>query len=150
MRRIVIWVVTLFFLSTAVGAEAVNYVNVTLKVAEGSYYLNKVTCPVTVLESADGVAVLEAAKASGCISSYELVHFSFGAFVNCIDGVCTDPPPTYLRYWAMRDYGPEIYSGGPHRCDPTSYGVSDYQAFEGGQLSFTFETFVTGSLPVTC
>jgi hypothetical protein len=69
------------------------------------------------------------------------VFTGFGNFVNCIDdGVvgneCGDPAPSYARYWDMRV-----------NCVVTPYGIDDYKAHDGDELSFTYETLVTGTAP---
>lgn len=116
--------------------------NVTLRIAQYDYAAATATCSLSVDAGADGLTVLAAARSAGCIKGYTLQTFGLGHFVDCIDdgsplgNECGDPAPTYARYWDMRV-----------NCVVTSYGVDDYRAKAGDELSFTFETLVTGTVP---
>ena len=82
-------------------------------------------CDVSVLAGADGVAVLDAAVASGCIASYHVIWFGTEAFVDCINGTCSTFP---VQDWGM--YVDEHL---------TSYGASDYRAVDGDELEFSYQ-----------
>lgn len=86
-------------------------------------------CEVTVADGADGGAVLDAAVASGCISSYAVKSFDFGSLLHCIDRVCGDADPLRAAcwYWSMHLNGV-----------PTDYGIDGYRAANGDVLSFVF------------
>ncbi len=87
-------------------------------------------CPVTVAEGSDGSSVLDAAVASGCLQSYDLVAFAgLGNFVNCIDSVCSGPDPNKAGcwFWGMFENGLL-----------TEYGVDGFRAAEGDVLSFAY------------
>jgi hypothetical protein len=112
-------------------------VAVTLKIAQYDYVAGTVSCDVSVGQGAGGLAVLDAARAKGCIVSYKTQLFGEAHFVSCIDDgtvgeECADPAPTYARYWDMRV-----------NCTVTMYGVDDYKAHAGDELSFTYETYPT-------
>lgn len=95
-------------------------------------------CPLTVAENADGVAVLDAAVAAGCIGSYSTVTFGeFGRFLDCIDGVCAggDPAGAGCWFWAMHENGL-----------PTAYGVDGFRAADGDVLSFLLEPYGAAAL----
>jgi hypothetical protein len=97
-------------------------------------------CPLTMAEGADGLAVLDAAKSSGCIGSYTTVTFAgFGTFLQCIDGVCggRDPRGAACWYWAMTENGVM-----------TDYGVDGFRAGNGDVLSFTLAPY--GAQPAGC
>ena len=93
-------------------------------------------CPVQVAAGANGLAVLDAAKAAGCIVSYTTAFG--GAFVDCINEVCSQylaasvaGARTAGTYWAM-------YLNGGY----TTFGVADYTASNGDALLFDYEHFV--------
>lgn len=148
-RRSSLLILCALLLIPALSAGAAGDVSMTLRVSNPTYLANTKACPVQVPAGANGIAVLDAAKATGCISSYVLVTYSIGSFVQCIDGVCGDPAPTYLRYWAMRTDTLDL-PGGRRLCEPTSYGVDSYSASAGAELSFTFESYASGVAPVPC
>lgn len=92
-----------------------------------------VKCDLAVPTGADGLAVLESAKASGCIQSYEVVEYpGFGFFLNCIDTVCggADPLPVACWYWALHLNGA-----------PTEYGLDGYRAASGDVVTFLYAPY---------
>ncbi len=92
-------------------------------------------CPVTVDEGSNGLAVLDAAAAAGCIRSYKVVVYpGLGDFVDCIDRVCTGPGATgpLCSFWAMTENGVL-----------TDYGVDGFHADQGDVLSFTYAPYGT-------
>ena len=91
------------------------------------FHLDYKDCNVTVPVGSDGAAVLDAAVASGCISSWSGTTYDFGTFVDCIDGICSAPP----TYWAMSLNGVS-----------TDYGISDYGATNGDVLGFDYVQWV--------
>jgi hypothetical protein len=114
-------------------AHATTNVSVTLDVGiEASIAPQVHQCTVSVPLGANGTVVLDAAIAAKCISSYHLQHYSFGDFVDCIDGVCGQDAIVEGTFWAMFLNG---------AC--TSYGVTDYSAADGDVLSFEYSDYYT-------
>lgn len=97
-------------------------------------------CAVTVPAGVDGVAVLDAAVASGCptITSYSVTYFpGYGAFLDCLNGVCGESlftPPDY-PVWAGTGWS--FHANGPY----SSFGLSGYQAKNLDVLAFTYEGY---------
>src|SRR5438552_8022911 len=60
-----------------------------------------IDCPVDVPAGSNGTVVLDAMVAKGCISSYEVQHYSFGDFVSCIDGICGQDAILEGTFWAF-------------------------------------------------
>ena len=118
----------------ASGASAAS-VDVKLHVSMGNRAAAKATCLVSVSAGADGVSVLQAAVATGCISSYKLENFGFGDYVSCIDGICEQVG----TYWAM--YENRAY---------TSYGIRGFRSDHGDELWFNYEQYVTCLTPLGC
>lgn len=89
-------------------------------------------CPVTVAEGSDGTVVLNAAKAAGCVSSFETRTFpGFGTFVDCISDVCgVEDPDGWYWYWGIH-----------LNLAPTSYGVDGYRAKNADHLMFLYQVF---------
>lgn len=96
-------------------------------------------CPVTVAPGANGLAVLDAAVASGCptVLSYEASSSPYGAFINCIDGLCGQTvlsAPTYPvnvgTYWGF-------YVNGSY----SQVGVEGYSAHDLDVLLFDYEAY---------
>jgi len=55
-------------------------------------------CTVTVSTGANGLAVLDAAVADGCIDSYDTATFpGFGEYVTCINDICE----AVVTFWAL-------------------------------------------------
>lgn len=96
-------------------------------------------CDVTVPTGANGIAVLSAAKATGCIDGYTTRnHPQFGVQVTCIEQVCQAPDEALnLTYWG-------IYLGD----DYASTGVSGLSfPRDGRDLGFRYETWATYLVP---
>ena len=132
-------VITMVALFTAVPATAKpktasttsSTVSVTLRLSVAEPFASPTikTCPVSVDAGADGIAVLEAAKTSTCITSYETTTYTgIGTFVDCIDEICG----AAVTYWRMTDNGAL-----------TDYGVDGFQAAAGDVLGFSYTQWVT-------
>ena len=109
-------------------------VSVRFGVSAATYTPTDRACTVSVPSGANGVAVLNAAKAKHCIVSYKLQSFpGLGHYVQCIDGLCAAPASAlFLTYWAM-------YVNGV--C--SSYGIDHFSASPGKRLTFAYTTWVT-------
>lgn len=115
----------------AAPSDAATPVTVEFGLSAGTATPTGAACPVTVPEGANGLAVLDAAVAKRCIVSYKAETYSFGAFISCINEVCGAPPEAlWLTYWEMAVDGV---------C--STYGVSDFRAAEGKQLTFSYTTW---------
>lgn len=124
-------------------APPAHAAGVTLEVSAANHAAVVKSCPVTVSDGANGIAVLNAAKASGCISGYTTRTFpGIGRYVACIDGICqaTDgvAPETdgFATYWEMRENG-----------SFTSYGIDGFTADAGDRLTLTYTNFATFLVP---
>ena len=120
---------------TALPAHA-NDVTVTFGVSAGTYVPTSAACPLTVAAGANGVDVLEAAVAKGCITSYQTVAFEFGTFVSCIDDVCgqtvaAPPVASAGTYWNMYENGVSTW-----------YGVDGFSAEDGDELAFAYTGWI--------
>jgi hypothetical protein len=105
---------------------------VTFGLGAAHYVPDGAVCTLSVPTGANGIAVLDAAVAKGCIASYHTQHTSLGDFVDCIDGVCGDTATgAYLTYWAL-------YWDGT----AASAGVDDFRAGTEHDLSFSYVTWV--------
>lgn len=145
-RRVVSCVVGVVaaFLAVGISARADGNVSVTLHVDLAQYGTGATLaeCDVSVPEEADGIAVLNAAEAQGCIDSWTPKEFPFGTYVECINDICAheifivDRSAGAGTYWAMRENG-----------DYTLYGVDGFEAQAGDELSFTYETWGLTPLP---
>lgn len=112
-------------------AHAAN-VTVTFGLSAGVHAATGTACPVSVPAGADGISVLDAAKAKGCIVSYHKQHYSGGDLVDCINEVCGAPPEAmYATYWSM-------YVDGK----ATIYGVNDFRAADGKDLAFVYTSWL--------
>lgn len=112
---------------SAVPAHASDVV-VTFGVSAGTYAPTGAACPLTVPLGANGIAVLNAAVANGCITSYQAQSFDFGTFVSCIDEVCGQTVAgTAGTYWNMYENGVSTF-----------YGVDGFSADNGDELSFAY------------
>ncbi|MCA1834089.1 MAG: DUF4430 domain-containing protein [Actinomycetota bacterium] len=126
-----------------VPAHASN-VSLTLRVSPGDAAspVPIAQCPVSVPASADGIAVLDAATASHCISGYDTVTYAgYGTFVTCIDGICGQPnaqtPVDGLAtFWHMFE-----------NKQSTSHGVDAYTAASGDVLEFSYAPSVICFIP---
>jgi len=120
-------------LALAPAAHATTNVNVTLDVGVAASVAPQAhQCTVSVPVGSNGTTVLDAAVAAQCISSYHVQHYSFGDFVDCIDGVCGQDAVVEGTFWAMFLDG---------AC--TAYGVTDYSAADGDVLSFEYSDYFT-------
>lgn len=130
---------SLLALASFSSAQAAHQVTVTLAVSTHAYPVKDLSCPVSVAHGSNGIALLDAAKSAGCISSYSTITYpGFGTFISCINQRCGDEAENlYLRYWAMRE-----------NCAYTSYGVDGFRADPGDELSFTFEPWPASSAPM--
>lgn len=101
-------------------------------------------CQLTLPAGADGVAVLDAAVAAGCIDGYTLTPFGNDVFLECVDGagpkpeICTVCPPPFLAcaYWAL--YYDGFYA---------SEGLRGFHAGEERELGLSFEAFPASLVP---
>ena len=119
----------------AIPANASTAVNVKLRISLASRTATKASCDLSIPAGANGIAVLDAAVSSGCISSYKTEDFGFGRYVSCIDEICEQ----LGTYWAM-------YENGAY----TSYGISDFVADQNDELGFNYEQYLTCFLPTGC
>jgi hypothetical protein len=122
-----------------VPAHAAN-VSVSLNVDLGypPATANKDACSVSVAEGANGLAVLDAAKAKGCISAYETVVFSGKHYVSSIDGIA-QVADGLVTYWRMTVNGAYV-------C----YGADDFVAAGGKGLEFAYAPGASFVLDPTC
>ncbi len=142
-RLIVAALVCSTALFVSAPAHAAN-VSVTLRVSPvtSASPVELTSCAVSVPESSDGIAVLDAAKASGCIDSYKATSYSFGTFVTCIDGLCAIAEGTdsladsLVTFWMMSV-----------NKATTSYGVDAYHAKAGDVLEFSYAVSVLCFVP---
>jgi hypothetical protein len=114
------------------AANVTVLVSVAYTRAAGAQQVPGALCPVTVAQDADGVVVLNAAKAAGCISSFSTSTFpGIGVFLDCISDVCgiEDPDEVYW-YWGIH-----------LNIAPTTYGVDGYRAKDADHLLFLYELF---------
>lgn len=116
-------------------------VTVTFGLSAGTYAPTGAACALSVPAGADGLAVLDAAKAKGCIASYKAVGpGQFGYYIACINEVCGDETSgMYATYWGMYENGVA-----------TGYGVSDFRAAPGDDLTFAYTTWAGCLLPTGC
>lgn len=131
-------VITMVAMFTAVPATAKpktasttsSTVSVTLRLSVAEPFASPTikTCSVSVDAGADGIAVLDAAEASDCISGYDAPPTSEGHFVDCIDDICS----AVVTYWRMTVNG-----------TLTSYGVDDFSAASGDTLGFSYTEWPT-------
>ena len=112
-------------------AHADHTVTVSLAISAGRYAPTGAACEVVVDAGADGIAVLEAAKARLCIVSYRATPTAFGTFVSCIDEVCGGVlTPTTGTYWNMYENGVSTW-----------YGVDGFSAQGGDELAFAYKPY---------
>lgn len=117
--------------SPTTTATTSSTVNVTLRLSVGEPAVSPQykACGVTVSAGADGSAVLQAAKNSGCISSYQTTTYpGNGTFVDCLDGICG----AVVTYWRMTENGAL-----------TTFGVDGFQANAGDVLGFSYTQWAT-------
>lgn len=144
IRKTVISAFLVVALAAAAPGHAGN-VSIKLRIANPTYFTPTAVCPVTVAENSDGATVLGAAKTSGCIQSYVLTTYSFGRFLSCINNICGDA----VNFWAMRE-NYNVANARTPVCPSTDYGIDDFRAAGGDELSFTYETAATFLVPGVC
>lgn len=117
--------------AVAVPVHAAD-VTVTFGVSAGRYAPTGAACALSVPAGSDGVAVLDAAVARGCLVSYDTVTYpGFGTFVTCLNEVCgNDTTAGVGTYWNMYD-----------NAVSTPYGVDGFTADPGDELVFTYRTY---------
>lgn len=109
-------------------------VNTPFRVSSGAYTATQFTplttpaCHLSLPEGSNGIAVLDAAVSSGCISSYVLTTFGNGHYVSCINSRCEATG----FYWGM-------YVNGIITC----YGIDDFRTGQGKELAFSYENWAT-------
>ncbi|MDQ1712683.1 MAG: hypothetical protein QOE45_2133 [Frankiaceae bacterium] len=119
-------------LGGAAPAHAATTVPVSFSLSAAAYAPTGAACGLTIDQGADGIAVLDAAVAAHCITSYAVVTFpGFGTFVSCIDEVCgTALTGTTGTYWNMYENGAS-----------TAYGVDGFVADAGDDLGFAYRAY---------
>ena len=111
-----------------VPAHAESAVTVNLALSAGTYAPTGAACALSVSAGADGLAVLDAAVAAHCITSYETQSFPFGTYVSCIDSVCASVLTGNAgTYWEMTENGAA-----------TAFGVDGFSADSGDVLGFDY------------
>ena len=125
-------------LVTGPAAQADGNVTVNFGLAAGTHAPTGAACPVSVPAGSNGLTVLDAAVAKGCIVSYSKVDDpSFGAFVTCINEVCGAPAEAlYLTYWGLYVDGAE-----------SQVGVSSYGAENGDEMVFSYTSWAGYLVP---
>lgn len=126
--------ITLAALALAAVATPAHAADVTVSLAlsAGRHAPTGSACTLTVPAGADGIAVLDAAVARACITSYQTVTYpGFGTFVTCVDSVCGQSGTgTVGTYWNMYENGVS-----------TGYGVDGFTADAGDELGFAYQVF---------
>lgn len=134
---------TALVLAAAPAGADHGSVTVTLDVSAGepAATVPWARCALTVDHGDDGVAVLDAAVAAGCIDSYETSEDpNWGTFLECIDQICGAPAEAMrITYWRMSVDG-----------QMTSYGIDGYEAADGDVLGFSYSTWGTCLTPIGC
>lgn len=117
--------------AAATPAQAAN-VTVTLSLSAARYAPTGAACTLSVPAGANGVTVLNAAVAKGCLVSYDTVTYpGFGTFVTCLDEVCGNATAGSVgTYWNMYDNGVS-----------TGYGVDGFTAANGDDLGFAYKVY---------
>ncbi len=76
----------------------------------------------------DGIDVLDAAVASGCIDSYDKEEYApYGYFVTCINDICGQFAVAAGTYWALSENGA-----------PSSTGASGLDLEDGDTIGFSY------------
>jgi hypothetical protein len=116
-------------------------VPVTFGISAVTYAPTAALCELSVPAGADGLVVLDAAVDAGCITSYHAQGpTQFGYFVDCINEICGETATgMYLTYWGMYENGVT-----------TTYGVSDFRAAAGDELTFAYTTWAGCVAPTGC
>lgn len=130
-KRIALAMLMVAAIGVAVPAHAAT-VSMTLRIAAGGNPGAVKTCPVSVPAGANGKAVLDAAVASRCITSYQTN--SGGAYLTCIDPgaapVC-EVGDGLVTFWA-------IYVDGR----TAEQGILGFSAAQGRQLTFAYTSWL--------
>jgi hypothetical protein len=107
-------------------------VPVSLALSAGTHAPTGAACALSVPAGANGLAVLDAAVAQGCLVSYDTVTYpGFGTFVTCLDEVCGNAGTgTVGTYWNMYENGASTW-----------YGVDGFVADAGDELGFAYQAF---------
>lgn len=146
-------VLALLALSLALvpAAQATGNVTVLVKISAGTYLAPGELCPVSVPAGANGAAVLDAAVAARCITSWHGIDYGFDTFVDCIDGVCghdtgeVDPSLQYFEgtYWefSVNEHSASTGIGGYHAADLDIFGFT-YQDYLAGFADYTVSTLL--------
>ncbi|HVL89112.1 MAG TPA: hypothetical protein VM841_02635 [Actinomycetota bacterium] len=132
-KRIALAMLMVVALGGAVPAHAAN-VTVKVRIAAGGHAGAIKDCAaVSVPAGANGLTVLGAAVAQGCIKSFQTA--SGGAYVTCIDpgqaSLC-EVAGGLVTFWAVYDNG---------RASTT--GISGFAASQGRELAFAYTNFLT-------
>ena len=123
-------------MSTSMSTPAqASGVDVQLAVSAGTYLPTGAACTVSVPAGSNGLTVLDAAKAKGCIDSYETRAYSYGTFVSCLDGVCDASVLSGDPVWAGTYWG--LYRNGQYSW--TGIGDMSFQA--GDVLGLAYEAY---------
>lgn len=122
-------------------ARAATNVTVTLQVDLGyaPAAVEHATCSVSVPDQSPGLAVLDAAKAKGCIGSYQALTFGAGKhYISCIDDICQQGAGL-ATFWRMT-------VNDAYAC----YGVDDFRSTNGKTLAFGYVPSATFVLDPIC
>lgn len=140
--RVAASLLTLALVFAPVAGRAATNVPVTLRSATLAYANADVVCQVSIPAGSNGLVVLDAAVAKGCVKKYETTTFGTGKFLQCLDdGIngnrCGDPGPGYLRYWAFRE-----------DCNYVQdHGLEGFVATANKELSLTYEISYAFAVP---
>lgn len=139
--------VTLALASVAlsVAPARASSVAITFGLSAGTDAPTGVLCPLSVPALSDGITVLEAAKAAGCIESYKTTSFGDGTYVKCINDVCGPPESTAGDLWMVPTYW-AIYENGAY----SDVGVDGLRAHAGDEFVFAYEQWATCLVGVGC
>ncbi len=120
--------------SVLVMAPAAHAASATVRfgLSAGTYAPTGIACEIVVEAGVNGITVLETAKASNCIESYETVTFpGIGTYVTCINRVCSQVlTASHGSYWNMYENGVS-----------TAYGVDGFVADDGDELVFAYKAY---------
>lgn len=133
MKTIPFAIALLAALALAPAAAGSGTVTVTLEVGEIYHLLPaEKTCDVQVAAGANAGDVLDAAVATGCISSWDYASFGSERYVTCVDGECEGNG----NYWFFYENGVQ-----------TSYGIDAAESDEGDVFTFTLSPLAVFVLP---
>lgn len=125
--------------SPTIAGSASTTVTLEISLADPSAPSVK-TCDVAIATPTTGAAVLDAAVAQGCISSWEAQEYpGYGRYVTCIDGVCA----VLGTYWGYL-INDETACGG---VDNTPYqACAELQ--NGDRIEFSYQQWLTFLVPL--